>query len=193
MRYARIGSDALFFRLTALIVIAVITFAQPKQSPPRFDHYPAVPFTGKVAMPKFLPRDAKDERYPDHDFRCTGDDEPMRRALFEDAVPNFAGHFVIEGCTCGTGCSYPFMWDARTGRLYRKFPFWNISVGPPWSDWRGLLHNVQSKLLIAEGYLDDEAEDPKMRIRARSYYVWNGTRFALIYRVPLPPVDSRSR
>jgi hypothetical protein len=35
---------------------------------------------------------------------------------------NFAGHFVIDACTCGSGCHYLYMWDAVSGKFYQRLP-----------------------------------------------------------------------
>jgi hypothetical protein len=68
--------------------------------------------------------------------------------IFGKARPNFAGEWIIHTCTCGTGCGYPFMWNARTGELYHDFPCGIISVGPPSTGWRGLIHTAASRLLV---------------------------------------------
>jgi hypothetical protein len=50
--------------------------------------------------------------------------------VYETERVNFAGHFVIDSCTCGTGCHYLFMWDAINGKVYQRLPPGVIDVGP---------------------------------------------------------------
>ena len=59
------------------------------------------------------------------DQRCFGGD-PERYAA--ERV-NFAGHFVMGSCGCGSGCHYLFMWDAITGEFHPQFPFGPINIG----------------------------------------------------------------
>jgi hypothetical protein len=114
---------------------------------------------------------------PDGDLRCIGDSDELRRVLFGDAKPNFAGEWIVHFCTCGKECGYPFMWNARTGAVYRNFPFGEINVGPPQTGWRGLMHRANSRLLVVEGRINERAA-------GISYYVWDGRRFTLVRRVP---------
>jgi hypothetical protein len=103
---------------------------------------------------------------------------------------NFAGHFVIDACTCGSGCHYLYMWDALSGKVYLNFPSMPIDVGPygdgvvsPRITYKGEEYYVNSSLLILEGCVEQTCDC------ARRYYNWNGSQFRLILTEPtrMPP------
>jgi len=130
--------------------------------------------------------------FPTATPKCAGGTEELRRWFFGKEKPNFAGEWIVHSCTCGSGCGYPFMWNARTGEVYRAFPFDSVNAGPPWTGWRGLVHTASSRLLIAEGYIGEgegegEGEgDSPTRFPGTRFYLWNGRRFVLLSQVALP-------
>jgi hypothetical protein len=170
---------------TLILALCVNMTAEPADGPPHFEQYPTVQYTGAVTFPIFKTGTLNRLPFPDGDLKCIGDTQEVRHAILDGMKPNFAGHFVIHGCSCGTGCGSFFMWDAQTGTVHRAFPFGSLNAGPPLTGWRGLLHNVNSRLLVAEGFLDDEAVSPN-RFHGTSYYLWNGKNFVLLYRIQLP-------
>jgi hypothetical protein len=90
---------------------------------PRFEDFlVSNVYRGATKPPDFGNRD----RYQGTDLRCFGGD-PMDYA---NKQVNFAGHFVISTCTCGSGCHYLFMWDAVSGKFYHHVPPGAINVGP---------------------------------------------------------------
>jgi len=153
---------------------------------PTFKDYPVErPYKGKVALPEFQKRNP--DRFPEQDLRCAGADENERALFFGRKKVNFAGRYVVDACTCGTGCHYLFMWDAESGKLFRQFPFGEVMVGPylvegkPEIEYSGEHYNVGSSLLIVEGCLYT-AEHPGRRDCARFYYNWNGQDFVRVFR-----------
>src|SRR5207249_1037383 len=115
------------------------------------------------------------------DVRCFGGDP----AEYAREQANFAGHFVLGTCTCGSGCHYLFKWDALSGKVYRQFPFGPINVGPfglganlPPIEYKGEQYRLDSTLLIIEGCIEDTCDC------ATRYYTWNGNRFRLILKKP---------
>jgi len=147
---------------------------------PTFEDYPVSRvYHGAVKPPIFgIP-----DRYSGTELRCF--DNPSSYA--REKV-NFAGHFVIAACTCGSGCHYLFMWDARTGGLYRDFPFASLNVRPYDAKgysigYKGEQHVPNSSLLIVEGCIEDSCDC------ATRYYHWNGRKFQLLIRkqAPIPP------
>lgn len=147
--------------------------------PPSPRDYPALVYRGRVHLPIFpvFPNGK-----PKFDPKCVSDDAPKRQAYFEHARVNFAGTWVLETCSCGSGCSYLYMWNARTGELYRNFPFRGIQLGLNTANWRGLVFTPASRLLITEARIDD----PRARPNQRCYYLWTGKRFVLLFQHPLP-------
>jgi len=82
---------------------------------PRFGAYPVAKiYRGSVKPPDF----GNPGRFEGTDLRCFGGEA----SEYSGAHVNFAGHFVLSACTCGTGCHYLFMWDAVTGKFYQRVP-----------------------------------------------------------------------
>ncbi len=119
-----------------------------KPNRPSFDEYRVVDeYRGPVTQADFGRR----QQYTGTDLRCFGGDPTPRLAM----RTNFAGHFVLASCSCGSGCRYLFIWDARNGKVFRGFPFGAINVGPyPSAHGRqevayaGEQYRIDSKLLI---------------------------------------------
>jgi len=161
--------------LAALLVTTA--FGQPAKVP-RFEDYRASGiYRGAVKPPNFGNLD----QYSGTDLRCFGGDP----AEYAKRHANFAGHFVVDTCTCGSGCHYLFMWDALTGKLYRHFPFGPINVGPynvgssaPPVAYRGEQYRVDSTLLIVDGCIEGTCDC------ATRYYNWNGSAFKLLLNQP---------
>ena len=116
-------------------------------------------------------------------LRCFGPDRPRGTDK-----PNFAGHFVVGTCSCGSGCRYLFMWDTRTGRLYRDLPLGAFNVGPYQGDNRsspveysGESFRPDSRLLIIDACREDTC--------GKHYYVWTGNKFRLLTKTAsgMPP------
>ena len=148
---------------------------------PRFeDSRVSAIYRGQVKPPEF----GDPAQYSgSSDLRCFGGDPKE----YTSEHPNFAGHFVIGACTCGSGCHYLFMWDARTGKFYRQFPVGPINVGPyesaatapPGIVYEGEQYRIDSTLLIIEGCVEDTCD-----CATRSYN-WVGSRFLLILKLPV--------
>ena len=151
----------------------------------QFKDYP-VPsvYQGKTHPPEF----GNPNQYSGADSRCFGAD--AGDFDYSKYKPNFAGHYVIEACTCGTGCHYLYMWDAMTGKFFPAFPAMPIDVGPffdrgqglPPIQYEGEDYRVDSSLLIIEGCIEDTCDC------ASRYYRWDGRRFRLLKRVSKPRV-----
>ncbi len=173
---------ALTAPLGACILAAVVLAGPPRPSPRFEDYRVATVYKGPV-KPMHV---ADPSRYGGAEARCIRGEAP------EGYVPgpvNFAGHFVIEACTCGSGCHSLYIWDAITGRFYGFFPSTPIDVGPyeaggasPPLLYRGEEFRADSSLLILEGCFEDTCDC------ARRYYQWDGAKFKLISQdqTPLP-------
>ena len=163
-------------------IILVSTFALtlsvaqkgPDPRLPRFEGYRVAElYRGSVLPPRF----GDLSQYSGADLRCfSGDPEDYAKELV-----NFAGHFVIESCTCGSGCHYLFMWDAATGRFYRitgapinTGPF-DVGTSNPVS-YKGEEFHVDSSLLVIDGCVGETCNC------GTRYYRWNGRAFDLLAR-----------
>lgn len=165
--------------------------AQPHA--PSISKYPAYSvYNGKVAPPRFRkglkPGDAP---FPDGDPHCGWDDDAFYNRYYGAMKPNFAGHYVITGCTCGSGCHYLLMWDAESGEVIGSLPAGTIEVGPYFDDrkvinYAGEKHRVDSKLLMLEGCFDENAH-PERRDCARYFYLWTTQKtFVLLSKESTP-------
>ena len=148
---------------------------------PRFEDYRVPVYAGKMARPDF----GDPAQYTGTDIRCFGLDGSGYLS-----APNFAGHFVIGTCTCGSGCHYLFMWDARTGKLYRDLPLGPLNVGPYGGGentspvkYSGESFRPDSRLLIIDACREETCDCGKR------YYVWTGAVFRLMAKVVsvMPP------
>lgn len=132
------------------------------------------------------PRVGNLDQYSGTDSRCFGGGpaESAKKRV------NFAGHFVVAACSCGSGCHYLYMWDPLTGKFYPHFPFGSINIGPygigetvPPFEYKGEQYHVDSRLLIVEACIEDTCDC------ATRYYSWKGNQFKLILKQPtrMPP------
>lgn len=143
---------------------------------PRFEDYRVTRvYRGSVKPPRF----GNPDQYEGTDQRCFG----LEPAAYAKLPVNFAGHYVISACSCGTGCHYLYLWDAVTGKFYRDFPFGPIDIGPfdvgqdsPPVEYKGEQFRRDSSLLILDGCIEDTCDC------ATRYYRWDGRRFKLITR-----------
>jgi hypothetical protein len=174
----------MFRRKTVIVVIHASTLVaclgalSGAPRPPQVTDFPVrTVYRGGPALPKF----GDPAQYHGTDLRCfRGNAESYagRRA-------NFAGHFVIGACTCGSGCHYLFMWDAANGRSYGRLPIGAIDTGPYGLgsvdrpvEYRGEYYRVDSSLLIVEGSVEDTCDC------STRYYRWDGARFKPLLKIP---------
>jgi hypothetical protein len=160
--------------------------ATPQPQALSFSQYPAYSvFKGKVTPPHFRKSlKPEDTFFPDGDPHCGWDDDGFYDRYYGAMKPNFAGNYIIAGCTCGSGCHYLLMWDARTGEVIRNLPVGTIDVGPysgaPIITYAGETHRVDSNLLVLEGCFDQDAH-PERRDCGRYFYLWTkGKKFAFL-------------
>jgi hypothetical protein len=125
-------------------------------------------------------------QYHGTDSRCLGEGAPV----YSSERVNFAGHFVMAKCGCGSGCSYLFLWDARTGKLHFATAIGAINIGPYLGkqdvdrvSYTGESFRPNSTLLIIDGCREGTCDCGKL------YYVWNGSTFRLVAKevTQLPP------
>jgi hypothetical protein len=158
----------------AFAVLSNLVWGQESRAPTFADYHVTSVYAGAVKQPDF----GRPEQYSGTDVRCFGDP-----AAYSAMRVNFAGHFVLATCSCGSGCHYLFIWDAMNGKVYRDFAFGAIDVGHNSVAYAGERFRADSNLLVLDGCFEDTCDC------AKRYYVWNGTKFKLIFRHQdrLPP------
>lgn len=173
-RAATLGLAGLLLPLAVLALMntgAEAMGGPPAESGPRYVDYPAAAiYRGRVAEPRFRPGA---DRWPDSDPRFRG-----QVAIDLAKGPDFAGAYVVVMTSCGTGCSYVVIVDARTGEIYQHLPFRMVVAGPP-EQYRGLMFRLTSRLLTVEGFIDQSVRP------TRAYYEWSGRSLRLLRTVSI--------
>jgi hypothetical protein len=117
------------------------------------------------------------------DFRRSPSASTFRTRLKEAlAGPvDFAGHYIVAGWGCGTGCIYSGVIDTRTGIVY--FPIELAGLGVAFNETeyvdKPLEYRKNSRLLIlrgSPGVMDNEADKPI----GTYYYQWSNNRLRLV-------------
>ena len=160
--------------LTAVCMLLLIVGAVAQDTrTPRFEQYPA-----KVEKARVKAIDFK--RNPDaRTFRSR-----LSEAIREGV--NFAGHYVVVGWGCGTGCISGAIIDARTGDVFWPQEFNALSVwygGDSYAD-EPVGYRKNSRLLVisgSPGVKEGDADKPQ----GKYYYEWKGNRLHLIKYVKL--------
>jgi hypothetical protein len=165
------------FRVVALALMFLVS-GQSAELPSFRDYRVSNIYRGRVKAPDF----GDLSHYSGTDVRCFGEEPNSYTAK----PANFSGHFVIDTCSCGSGCHYLFIWDALSGKVYREFPFGSINIGPyyglgsigPPIRYKGEDFRVDSSLLIVESCIEGKCDC------AKRYYTWDGQRFNLVLKKP---------
>jgi hypothetical protein len=167
--------------VVAAALSGALSFSGPK-TPAFADHQINRVYREPVKPPDF----GNPEQYSGTDLRCFG----VGPELYSAMPVNFAGHFVLTTCSCGSGCHYLFLWDAENGKVYRDFPFGAINVGPyrsavgrPQVKYEGEQYRPDSKLLVLDACFEGTCDC------AKRYYLWDALHFKLIFKEQdrLPP------
>lgn len=166
-------------RLVIIFLGAALAASSASQEShvPDFRSYPAANVLRSVAKPPVLSGIASDDPL----MRCVwGVPES-----FQNQPVNFAGGYVLRSCTCGSGCFFLYMWDARSGRLYYpEFPLGAIDTGPFGAPPASLVYNgedfrADSRLLVIQGCREGTCDC------ATWYFEWTGSRFRRITKRPV--------
>ena len=99
---------------------------------------------------------------------------------------NFAGHYIVAGWGCGTGCISGAIIDARNGNVLWPLPLYALGV---WYDGNSYVdrpvdYRKNSRLLIitgSPGVKDNQADKPN----GKYFYEWRDNQLKLIKFVPL--------
>jgi hypothetical protein len=140
---------------------------------PRFEDYPAKPYSGPVAAPRWR-GDGRAGMY-----------RTRLKYAAENARPNFAGHFIFAHWGCGAGCLMSKIIDARTGKVFHPDGveiLANYNVHASFWDTGGLLrYRPDSRLFILIGAPNEDGTR-----RGISFFVWTGARMKLLRHVHVP-------
>lgn len=155
-----------FFILVVVAILAGATYAQ--RSVPKFSQYPAkVEKAGVKAI----------------NFKKNPDARTFRTRLTEaiQGGVNFAGHYVVTGWGCGTGCTNAAIIEARTGDVIWPDQFANIDAtyGDGYSDEQ-LEFKKNSRLLVIHGRPGSRNENSKDQGPGDYYYEWKNNRLRLL-------------
>ena len=139
----------------------------------------------KAKTPQFsdLPAVVEKARVKTIDFKRNPDARSFRTRLSEALKEgvNFAGHFVVTGWGCGTGCVSGAIIDARTGNVFWPEQFHDIGV---WYDEntytdKPVDYRKNSRLFVVNGSpgtKEGEADKPQ----GTYYYEWKNNHLRLI-------------
>jgi hypothetical protein len=161
-------------RITGILLAALVTInggiLGESKLPPRFADYKITEILRDRAV---APRLDTLGQLSGTDIRCFDD------AVSDPGVPNYAGHYVVNACSCGSGCRYLVMWDAISGKVF-PLPFGPFNVGPFTTkgggriEYGGEEYRLDSALLVLEGCREGSCAC------AKRYYFWNNGRFQLV-------------
>ena len=161
--------------LLFLLVFSLAAFGQ-KGKPPAFGQYPA-----KVEKVRAKTIDFS------HSPGAGTFRTRLREALAEGV--NFAGHFVVAGWGCGTGCISGGIIDARDGRVYFPKQFNDIAV---WYNDSGytekpISYRKNSRMFVVSGISGDQEDRPgEESLWGDYYYEWKNNSLKLVRFVKRP-------
>lgn len=162
----------ILFLISFVLVLAGIAPAQ--KSIPKFTQYPATVKKARVNSINF-------KKNPDARTFKTRLSEALKGGV------NFAGHYIVTGWGCGTGCTNGAIIEARTGDVIWPDQFMNIDAtyGDGYSDEQ-LEFKKNSRLLIIHGRPGTRNESAKTPPSGDYYYEWKNNRFRLLKFVEKP-------
>ena len=161
---------ALFVSLSCLFFPIFVSAQAAKQ--PSFAGYPATVEKGHAKA---------------INFKNNPGARSMRTRLSEALAGgvNFAGHYIVAGWGCGTGCISGAVIDARTGNVLWPLPLNALGV---WYDGQNyadepVAYRKNSRLLIISGS-PGVRDNEKEKLNGKYYYEWTGKDLKLIKFVP---------
>jgi hypothetical protein len=155
--------------VVVLVVLAAAVFAAGQRSAPQFNQY-AVPVERARA------RNIDFKRSPGASSFRTRLSEGLRRGV------NFAGHYVVVGWGCGTGCISGAIVDARDGRVYWPDQFHAMATATTETGYvdEPVQYKQNSRLLIINGIPGQAADDDPQHPQGIYYYEWRGNRLSKV-------------
>jgi len=156
-----------------VLLVAVAVSGQNRKVP-TFSQYPA-----KVEKAQVKAIDFRHSRGAET-FRTRLTDG-LRRGI------NFAGHYIVVGWGCGTGCISGGIIDARNGRVYFPNAFHDVGVWYDNNEYtpEPVKFKKNSRLFVISGISGDQEErSDDNKIWGDYYYQWKGDGLRLIKFVP---------
>ena len=94
---------------------------------------------------------------------------------------NFAGHYILTGWGCGTGCTHAAIINARNGNVYSPYQLTEIDAtyGDDYSEEQ-LRFRKNSRLLVLSGRPGTKSENDPAPPSGDYYYEWKNNRLRLI-------------
>ena len=162
------------FTFLAFAILSVSNFGQ-SSSLPKFTAFPAIVETAKAKSINF-------KKNPDVSTFRTRLTEGLRIGV------NFAGHFVVVGWGCGTGCISGAIIDARTGNVFWPEQFNALGV---WYDGQEyaeepVAFRKNSRMLVITGVPGQASDDTPEKPSGAYYYEWKNNRLRQIKFVLKP-------
>jgi hypothetical protein len=154
----------LFFFLSAFTIAA----SAQRSARPAFGSYPAA---------------VEPARAKGINFRLSPDARTFRTRLREALRTgvNFAGHYVVAGWGCGTGCVNGAIIDARDGRVFFPEELAGIAVGHSDAGYADpVIYRKNSRLLMISGIPGNSAEGRPEKPSGKYFYEWRNNRFHLV-------------
>jgi hypothetical protein len=158
-----------------LFFVSILAFAANAQSTPKFSAYAA---TVEKARAKSI------------DFKRNPDARTFRTRLSEalHGGVNFAGHYVVAGWGCGTGCISGAIIDARTGNVYWPEQFNAMAAWYGESEYvdKPVNYRKNSRLLIITGVPGQKEDNAPEKPSGIYSYEWKNNRLRQVKFVPKP-------
>ena len=166
MRKSGVMKRKVLLIVTALVLVSGV-YAQTGKLP-KFGNYPAAAEKPRVKSVDFR----RDPSASTFRTRLTG---AFRRGV------NFAGHYVLVGWGCGTGCTNGAIIEARNGRVIWPEQLYNLDAtyGDSYSDEQ-ITFRKDSSLVVIHGIPGTKNETAKAKPSGDYYYEWKNNRFKLL-------------
>ena len=157
-----------------IIVLSCFLFTPGQKSLPKFNQYPSKVEKARVKAINF-------KKNPDARTMRTRLTAAMHGGV------NFAGHYILTGWGCGTGCTNAAIIEARTGDVIWPDQFANIDAryGEGYSDVQ-LDFKKNSRLLVIHGRPGSRNENVRDLGAGDYYYEWKNNRLYMLKFVAVP-------
>jgi hypothetical protein len=168
--------SAFMKRVGAIFIVgSVFAIAIHSQSTPKFAAFPTTVEEARVKAIDF-------KRNPDARTFRTRLSEALRSGV------NFAGHYVVAGWGCGTGCISGAIIDTRTGNVYWPEQFNAMATWYGESDYtdKPVDYRKNSRLLIITGIPGQSDDDAPQKPSGVYYYEWKNNRLRQLEFVSKP-------
>jgi hypothetical protein len=154
------------------MIVVLLTGMGSAQTTPKFSAFPAAVERARVRTIDF-------KKNPDARSFRTRLSEALRRGV------NFAGHYVVAGWGCGTGCISGANIDARTGNVFWPEQFNAIGVLFSKGEYAEPIdYRKNSRLLVISGVPGQANDDAPEKPSGIYYYEWKNNRLRQIKFVP---------